>query len=179
MRLIFEQRDTRHGDEAKKEFYHVLQWLYQNHFTTLMNNLHHLVSRGYWQDLLAFTNLIINGEVVIITKRDVDYKPRKIDKIDVSTVSLDELIRMRTDNVLDKSLWQRFYRGLSDEATRKQCMEKFNYLAKEFQAQRHRETKAMYNNVSSKISTLNEKDPKFGPFYEQIVGFFAQGKYTT
>ncbi len=133
------------------------------------------MSRGYWQDLLAFTNLIITGKAVIITKRDVDYEPRKIGNIDVYAISFEELVRLRADNIIEKSSWRRFYLGLPDDEARKKSIERFDVLTKEFQAQRRHEMKATHDQVSSNISALEQNGPKFVQFFKKVIEFFTQG----
>ncbi|KAF9130216.1 hypothetical protein BG015_004039 [Linnemannia schmuckeri] len=52
LRLIFQLRSIIHGKGDRKEFYHCMDFLRQEHPRTLLFNLRYIPDHGYWKDLL-------------------------------------------------------------------------------------------------------------------------------
>ena len=52
LKLIAYLRDCRNGKGIRRQYQMCMNWLYNNHFQTLSANIKHLVSFGYWKDLL-------------------------------------------------------------------------------------------------------------------------------
>lgn len=79
LKLMFHLRDIREGKGERLLFYDCLHWLRHRHPRTLLANLRHVASAGYWKDLLTFVLRECLGEA---TYRSLylDVKPPRFNK---------------------------------------------------------------------------------------------------
>jgi len=181
LKLIFQLRDIRRGKAAKLEFYHCLSWLYKNHFQTLLKNLEHLPLHGYWKDLLWLVHFSLTGQIVLVTKQQLDAEKIETEEqqLDYETITLEEVIRKRVDGVISREAWVAYQAQLPDQEAKKKADEKFQELAREIHAQRHKETLARHSaqkrDVTNQIANLMEKDEKFSLVYKAVVRIVTNG----
>jgi hypothetical protein len=77
LKIIFHLRDIRKGKGARKEFYHCMLWLYNNHFPTFKKNLHNVARHGYWKDLGLLIMFVSTGNVSFKTNFSHKQKSKK------------------------------------------------------------------------------------------------------
>ncbi len=177
LKLMFQLRDVRRGKSAKVEFYHCLGWLLKNHPQTLIQNLEHLPLHGYWKDLLFLVQFSLNGNIELVTKKQVS-QPKRDHLLDYANVTLEDVIRKRVDGEISKAAWKAYLARLSDEGVKKAAKELFQKLAKEIHAQHHLEAKvrrkAKKRDVSNRISNAL-KDDTFAQMYNAVGRIFVNG----